>query len=313
MLYFFRRLAAAIPVIIGISFIAFALSVASPGDPAVEALSLNGVKDPTEQEVAAKREELGLNDPLAVQYMHWLWKASHGDLGTSYMTKESVSGELLRRLPVTLSVSGLALIIAVGTGIPLGMLMALKKNTPFDHAARILALSLVSIPGFWLAIVLITVFSEKLHWLPTSGYGTLKHLIMPAMVLAAGTSAVLMRLTRAALLEVWNQAYMVTAKAKGLRDIYILVIHALRNAMIPLITVIGSYFGAILGGSVIVEVIFAIPGIGRFAMDGIFRRDYPVIQGYVVFTGFVYVAFNLLVDLSYLVIHPQMRLGGKLQ
>lgn len=122
-----------------------------------------------------------------------------------------------------------------------------------------------------------------------------------------------MRLTRAALLEVWNQAYMVTAKAKGLRDIYILVIHALRNAMIPLITVIGSYFGAILGGSVIVEVIFAIPGIGRFAMDGIFRRDYPVIQGYVVFTGFVYVAFNLLVDLSYLVIHPQMRLGGKLQ
>lgn len=128
MLYFFRRLAAAIPVIIGISFIAFALSVASPGDPAVEALSLNGVKDPTEQEVAAKREELGLNDPLAVQYMHWLWKASHGDLGTSYMTKESVSGELLRRLPVTLSVSGLALIIAVGTGIPLGMLMALKKT-----------------------------------------------------------------------------------------------------------------------------------------------------------------------------------------
>ncbi|WP_028551609.1 nickel ABC transporter permease [Paenibacillus sp. UNC451MF] len=313
MTYFFRRLAAAIPVLIGISFIAFALSVASPGDPAVESLSLNGIKEPTEQEVAAKREELGLNDPLTVQYAHWLWKASHGDLGISYMTKESVSGELLRRLPVTLSVSGLALLIAVGTGIPLGMLMALKKNKPLDHAARILALTLVSIPGFWLAILLITVFSEKLHWLPTSGYGTFKHLIMPAIVLAAGTSAVLMRLTRAALLEVWNQAYIVTAKAKGLRDIHTLFIHALRNAMIPLITVIGSYFGTILGGSVIVEVIFAIPGIGRFAMDGIFRRDYPVIQGYVVFTGFVYVSFNLLVDLSYLVIHPQMRLGGKLQ
>ncbi|GAA4851433.1 nickel ABC transporter permease subunit NikB [Paenibacillus vulneris] len=313
MMYFIRRIAAAIPVIMGISFIAFALSVASPGDPAVQALSMNGIKEPTEQEIEAKRAELGLNDPMIVQYAHWLWKASHGDLGISYMTKESVSGELLRRLPVTLSVSGMALVIAVGTGIPLGMLMAMKKNTSFDHTARILALSLVSIPGFWLAILMITVFSEKLHWLPTSGYGTFKHLIMPAIVLAAGTSAVLMRLTRAALLEVWNQAYMVTAKAKGLPDTRILMIHALRNAMIPLITVIGSYFGAILGGSVIVEVIFAIPGIGRFAMDGIFRRDYPVIQGYVVFTGLVYVAFNLLVDLSYLVIHPQMRLGGKLQ
>jgi len=313
MMYFLRRIAAAIPVMMGISLIAFALSAASPGDPAVEALTLNGVNEPTQSEIDAKRAELGLNDPMAVQYVHWLWRACHGDLGTSYMTKESVSGELLRRLPVTLSVSGMALIIAVGTGIPLGMLMALMKNTAVDHTARIAALSLVSIPGFWLAILMIAVFSEKLHWLPTSGYGTIKHLIMPAIVLAAGTSAVLMRLTRAALLEVWNQAYIVTAKAKGLRDIRILLIHALRNAMIPLITVIGSYFGAILGGSVIVEVIFAIPGIGRFAMDGIFRRDYPVIQGYVVFTGLVYVAFNVLVDFSYLVIHPQLRLGGKLQ
>ncbi|MEK8132831.1 nickel ABC transporter permease [Paenibacillus filicis] len=313
MRYVFRRIAAAIPVLLGISFIAFVLSVASPGDPAVEALSMNGIKEPTEQEIAVKRQELGLDDPLAVQYGRWLWRASHGDLGTSYMTKESVSGELLRRLPVTLSVSGLALLFAAGTGIPLGMLMALKKNGWFDHAARAVALTLISIPGFWLAILLISLFAEKLHWLPTSGYGTFRHLIMPALVLASGTSAVLMRLTRAALLEVWNQSYMVTAKAKGLPDLRILVIHALRNALIPLVTVLGTYFGAILGGSVIVEVIFAVPGIGRFAMDGIFRRDYPVIQGYVVFTGLVYVIFNLLVDLSYLWIHPQMRVGGKLR
>ncbi|MCS7464714.1 ABC transporter permease [Paenibacillus doosanensis] len=313
MAYLIRRIAAAIPILIGISLVAFVLSAASPGDPAVEALTQNGVKEPSEQEIAAMREQLGLNDPFAVQYGRWLFKAVQGDLGTSYMTKESVSAEIVRRLPVTLSVSLLAVLFAAGGGIPLGMLMALKKNGPLDHVGRAVALIVVSVPGFWLAILLITLFSEKLHWLPTSGYGSLRHLIMPAVVLASGTSAVLMRLTRASLLEVWNHNYILTAKAKGLHDALIMLRHALRNALIPLVTVLGTYFGAILGGSVIVEVIFALPGIGRFAIDGIFRRDYPVIQGYVVFTGVVYVAFNLLVDFSYVLIHPQMRLGGKLR
>jgi peptide/nickel transport system permease protein len=311
--YLLRRLAAALPILIGISFIAFILSVVSPGDPAVEALSLSGLREPTEQEVADKRRELGLDDPLTVQYGRWLMRAIQGDLGTSYMTKESVSGELLRRLPVTISVSLLAVVLAAGTGIPLGMLTALRKNGLIDHIGRAIALTLISIPGFWLAILMIALFSEQLHWLPTSGFGTWKHLIMPAVVLASGTSAVLMRLTRAAILEVLNQNYIVTAKAKGLHELNIVLVHALRNALIPLVTVLGTYFGAILGGSVIVEVIFALPGIGRFALDGIFRRDYPVIQGYVVFTGVVYVAFNLLVDLSYLVINPQIKLGGRLQ
>lgn len=301
------------PVLVGISFIAFTLSVASPGDPAVEALSLSGIREPTEQEIAAKRQELGLDDPLLVQYANWLFRAVQGDLGTSYMTKEAVSEELLRRLPVTMSVSAVAVLLAVVTGIPLGTLMAFKKDSLLDSAGRIAALAFISVPGFLLAILLIALFSEKLHWLPTSGYGTWKHLIMPAAVLASGTSAVLMRLTRAAVLEALHQSYILTARAKGLRETRIAVVHALRNALIPLVTVVGSYFGAILGGSVIVEVIFAVPGIGRFAMDGIYRRDYPVIQGYVVFTGLVYVAFNLLVDLSYLILHPQMRLGGRLQ
>ncbi|WP_312114135.1 nickel ABC transporter permease [Brevibacillus reuszeri] len=313
MLYLVRRLATTIPILIGISLLAFLLSVISPGDPAVEALSMSGISEPTSQEIAAKREELGLNDSLPVQYGRWLGKAVRGDLGVSYMTKEAVSGEIIRRLPVTLSLSLLAVLFAVGFGIPLGMLMALKKNTWLDQAGRFLALILVSIPGFWLAISLITLFSEKLGWLPTSGYGTWQHLIMPAMVLACGTSAVLMRLTRAALMEALNQNYILTARAKGLREPSILSFHALRNSLIPLITVIGTYFGSILGGSVIVEVIFALPGIGMFAMDAIFRRDYPVIQGYVVFTGLVYVVFNLLVDFSYAWIHPQVKLGVKLK
>lgn len=274
---------------------------------------MSGISEPTTQEIEAKREELGLNDSLPIQYGRWLQKAVRGDLGISYMTKESVSGEIIRRLPVTLSVSLLAVVFAVGAGIPFGMLMALKKNTWLDQAGRFLALTLVSIPGFWMAISLITLFSEKLNWLPTSGYGTWQQLIMPALVLASGTSAILMRLTRAALLEALNQNYILTARAKGLRESSVISLHALRNSLIPLVTVIGTYFGSVLGGSVIVEVIFALPGIGMFAMDAIFRRDYPVIQGYVVFTGLVYVVFNLLVDLSYAWIHPQVRLGVKLK
>ncbi|WP_289136758.1 nickel ABC transporter permease [uncultured Brevibacillus sp.] len=313
MLYVVRRLASTIPILIGISLLAFLLSVISPGDPAVEALSMSGISEPTEQEIEIKREELGLHESLPVQYGRWLVKAVQGDLGVSYMTKESVSGEIMRRLPVTLSISLLSVLFAVGLGVPFGMLMALKKNSWLDEAGRFLALTLVSIPGFWLAISLITLFSEKLGWLPTSGYGTWQHLVMPAMVLACGTCAILMRLTRAALMEALNQNYILTARAKGLREPSILSFHALRNSLIPLITVIGTYFGSILGGSVIVEVIFALPGIGMFAMDAIFRRDYPVIQGYVVFTGVVYVMFNLLVDLSYAWINPQVKLGVKLK
>jgi peptide/nickel transport system permease protein len=313
MLYFARRLAASIPILIGISLIAFMLGILSPGDPAVEALSLSGMKEPTEQEVQLKRVELGLDQPLPVQYGRWLLAAFQGDLGTSYMTRESVSGEIMSRLPVTMSVSVLAVWLAVGIGIPVGMLMALRRNSWLDYVGSVLALSLISIPGFLLAILLMTLFSEKLHWLPTSGYGTWKHLIMPALVLSSGTSAILMRLTRATLLEVMNHNYILAARAKGLRESIILLRHAFKNALIPLVTLIGSYFGAILGGSVIIEVIFALPGIGKLAIDGIFRRDYPIIQGYVIFAGLVYVIFNLLIDVAYTFIHPQIKLGVKLK
>lgn len=309
--YIFKRVMAAIPVVIGISIIAFMLGVIAPGDPAREVLSMDGISAPTAQDLAKMRQELGLDKPLYLQYGSWLSKAVTGDLGRSYMTGEAVTGEILRRLPVTFSVSLLAVFLVLLFGISLAILMVVKKDSFLDHIGRILALALVSIPGFWLAILLMTFFAEKLHLLPTSGYGTFKHLLMPSFVLSAGTIGVIMRLNRATLLEVLNQNYIITAEAKGLPQHTIIFKHALLNSLIPVLTLIGNYFGSILGGSVIVEVIFALPGIGSFAVDGIFRRDYPVIQGYVVFTGLIFVFFNLLIDLSYVILDPQIRLGGK--
>ena len=311
--YICRRILTIIPVLLGISVIAFMLGVIAPGDPAVEVLSLNGYSQPTVEEIEQMRIKLGLDQPLHIQYGQWLMSAVQGDLGVSYMTGASVTGEILRRLPFTFSISVLAVIFAVSIGLPLAMLMAVSKNSIFDHLGRVVALIFVSTPGFWLAILLITLFAEELKILPTSGYGTLKHLILPAFVLAAGTIGVIMRLGRATLLEVLNQNYILAANAKGLPKAEIVTKHALLNALTPIVTLVGTYFGNILGGSVIVEVIFAIPGMGQLAIDAIFRRDYPVIQGYVIFAGLVFVFFNLLIDLLYVVINPQVKLGGRIR
>lgn len=308
--YLCRRLLAAVPLLIGATLIAFLLGVAAPGDPAREALGMSGVREPTEQELQAMREQLGLHRPLAVQYGLWLVKAAQGDLGVSYITKEPVAKELLYRLPHTLALAVSAVLIAALTGIPLGIWMAARRNRWEDHLGRTIALLLVSVPGFWLAILFILLFSETWGLLPTSGFGGWRELLMPSAVLASGTGAVLMRLSRAAMLEVMSQNYMITAKAKGLGELGVLIGHGLKNMLIPVVTVLGSSFGGIVGGAVIVEVIFAIPGIGRYAVEAIYRRDYPVIQGYVLFTSIVYVLFNLLVDLVYTWVQPQIRLGG---
>ena len=309
--YFVRRIGMAISVLIGSTLIAFLLGVIAPGDPAREALSVNGIQEPTEEEIAKLRHELGLDRPLIVQYGGWIWNALQGDFGKSYITNESVLDEIILRLPVTLNLALWAVVIAALTGIPIGIWMGAKRHTWIDHLGRAVALLLVSVPGFLIAIVLIMLFAELWGILPTSGYGTWQQMILPASVLASGTAAILMRLSRAVMLEVMNEPYILTARAKGLSEWYIIVVHALRNMLVPLITVLGTYFGGILGGAVIVEVIFALPGVGRFAVDGIYKRDYPVIQGYVLFTTFAYVFFNLVTDLLYVIIHPQVRLGGK--
>lgn len=311
--YIVRRLLLAVPVLLGATLIAFVLGVAAPGDPAREMLGQNGFVEPSPAEVEAMRVTLGLDRPVLVQYGGWLGRLLQGDLGTSYITSEPVADELLRRLPVTLQLAVCAVGLAMLLGIGGGLLTGYFHGRWIDHVGRVVSLVILSVPGFWLAIVLIMLFAENWKLLPTSGYGRLEHLVLPALVLASGTMAVLMRLTRSVMLEVVHQPYITAARGRGLSEQVIVFGHVLRNMLVPLITVLGSYFGAILGGSVIVEVIFALPGIGRYAVDGIFRRDYPVIQGYVVFTALVFVGFNLLADLLCLWISPQTRIGGSQQ
>ncbi len=304
------RLATALPVLIGATLIAFLLGVIAPGDPAREALSQGGGLEPSIEQLAAMREQLGLDAPLPVQYAAWLGRVVQGDFGQSYITRQPVAEELLRRLPVTLQLATWAVFIAAFFGIGGGMVMGYFHGGAIDHAGRVFSLALLSIPGFWLAILLILVFAEILQVLPTSGYGTWQQMILPAVVLSSSTAAMLMRLSRAVMLEVMSQPYIITARAKGLSEPVIVVRHALRNMLIPLVTVIGNHAGEIFGGAIVVEVIFALPGLGRLAVSGIFQRDYPVIQGYVLVAAFVYIAFNLLIDLLYTLIHPQIRFGG---
>lgn len=308
--YILRRLFLAVPVLLGATLIAFVLGVIADGDPAREALAQSGIAEPSAAEVEAMGIELGLDRPLIVQYGDWLAHAVQGDLGKSYITGRPVAEELARRLPVTLTLALCAVAVAAFVGIGGGLAMGYWHGRFIDHAGRIVSLVTLSMPGFWLAILLIILFAETLQILPTSGYGSPEHLVLPAIVLASGTSAVLMRLTRSVMLEVLHQPYVTAARGRGLSERTVVFGHVLRNMLVPIVTVLGTYFGAILGGSVIVEYIFSIPGIGRYAIDGIFSRDYPVIQGYVVFTALIFVGFNLIIDLLCFWISPKTRVGG---
>ena len=301
----------AVPVLFGATVIAFTLGVIAPGDPVAGALMQSGFDAPTEAEIAAMREELGLNRPLPLQYLSWVAGVVQGDYGTSIYTDRPVVDEFARRLPTTLALAGVALVLAVLIGLPTGLAMGYWAGHVGDRAGRVIALTLLSVPGFWLALMLILVFAETLRWLPTSGLGSWQHLVLPSLVLSTGMAALLMRLSRAVMLEALAEAHITAARSRGLSEARVVLIHALKGAAAPLITVTGGYFGAILGGSVIVEVIFAIPGIGQYAVEGIFNRDYPVIQGYVLFTAGVYVIFNLAADIACLLVNPQLRLGAR--
>ncbi|SDF31948.1 ABC transporter substrate-binding protein [Sporomusa acidovorans] len=238
-------------------------------------------------------------------------KLLNGSLGLSYLTQRPVLDELLLRLPVTLALAVSALLLVVFTGIPLGLLMVYHRDKKTDFVLRGAALLATSIPSFWLSIAGMWLFAEKLQLLPTSGYGTFTQLILPALALAAGTTGTVMRLQRAALLDVLEQNFILTARAKGLPFPVIIWRHGLPNALIPVITLLGNYFGAVIGGSAVIESVFSLPGLGSYVLEAVRGRDYPAIQGYVLFTGLIFVVFNLLVDLVYLVLNPQIRLGGK--
>jgi peptide/nickel transport system permease protein len=309
--YLLRRLVYLIPIWIGISIVAFTLANLTPGDPARLMLQRQLGRQPTAEEVAAAREDLHLNDPFVVRYFRWLKGAVTGDLGTSYRTGESVLGALADRFPNTLQIAALGLAVAIAIALPLGVLAAVWRNSPIDHISRVVALLGASMPSFWVAYLLILLFAVKLKLLPVAGKGSWEHLVLPSATLGLAACASLMRLTRSEMLEVLGQDYIRTSRAKGLGPRAVVLRHALRNALIPVMTVAGMRFAGLLGGAVIVETIFAWPGIGKFVLDSIFDRDYPVIQGFVVFMGTIFLLMNLLVDMSYAWLDPRIRLDRR--
>jgi peptide/nickel transport system permease protein len=316
--YTIKRILLLIPVFIGISAVVFLLLKLAPGDP-VTALLPPQSRDP--QTVANLRERLGLDEPIYIQYLKWLWSAMQGDLGRSYATRQPVLGMILNRLWPTIQISIVAFVVALFIAIPLGVLSAVYKDTWVDHFGRIVAFTGISMPSFWLGIMIILVFA--LFWkqwfggplIPAGGYVPpragivpwLRHVLPPGIVLGVGFSAITTRLTRSAMVEVLNEDYVRTARAKGVREKGIILVHALRNAMIPVVTILGLQVGFLLNGAVVVEQVFQWPGVGRLLYQAVQTEDMPLIQGLVLFIAFVFVMMNLLVDLTYAVLDPRIK------
>lgn len=306
-----RRLASIVPTLFCVSILIFGLQQLLPGDPAV--MLAGEDRDPSV--IAYLHQKLHLDQPVAVRYLYWIAGVAHGDLGESVRTQEPVLQLILQKLPVTIELAFLAMAIAIAIGIPAGVLAALSKGGPWDLFANAVALWGLSTPNFWLGIMMILLFSVHLGWLPASGYvspledlrANLAAMIMPAFVLGNAIAAVLMRHTRSAMLQVLNADYVRTARAKGLPPWTVIVHHALRNALTPVITLGALEFGTLLSGSVLTEQVFSIPGFGKLVVDAVFNRDYAVIQGVVLFTASAYVLLNLLADIAYLLLNPRLR------
>jgi ABC-type dipeptide/oligopeptide/nickel transport system permease component len=301
--YIRRRLLQSILVVWGVSVLVFFLLRLAPGDPV--SLLLSETASPEQME--AVREKWGLNDPIPVQYMVFLNHALHGDLGDSLFFQEPAMSVLLERMPATLQLSAVALLISLSVAIPVGMLSALRRDSIWDYLGTGLAMLGQAIPPYWLGIMLILVFSVDLGWFPTSGRGTIWHLILPAITLGSVLMALITRLVRSGMLDVLSEDYIRTARAKGLHERRVIVRHALRNILIPLVTVVGLQLGALFGGAVITESIFAWPGVGRLALQAINARDYPLVQASVLFISVIYVFLNLAVDILYVYLDPRIR------
>lgn len=309
--YCYRRILLAVPVMIGISLLAFVLGLLSPGDPAEFALNQDGLDAPTDAQIAAMREELGLNRPIYVQYFSWFVQVLHGNFGSSYISGKDILHELLLRLPVTVELALLALAIAAVVGIALGTLCAVYKNSWLDDAVQFLTNILLAVPGFWLALLMILLFSETLRLLPTSGSESLRYFIMPALAVSFSTSATVCRYMRSSLLTEFASQYFLVARVRGISKIKLLFCYAFPNAMLPVIALLGNYLAGILGGSVIAESIFALPGISSMALEAIRFRDYPVLQAYVLLTGWLLVLITLAVDLLMFYLNPKLRGGAE--
>jgi len=304
LLYVLKRLAYAVPVIWGVVTIVFVLSRVLPGDPVETMLSQSGGSPEAIQQM---RSQLALDQPLYVQYGQFLWALSRGDLGRSIFTNRLVTATLMEQLPSTISLALAAMALAIVLGTSLGIVAAVYQGTWVDSVCMALAVVGVSLPIFWSSILLITFFSALLHWLPAAGQGSIKHLVMPTLVLGFASSGAIARLVRASMLEVLGRDYVVTAKAKGLGTRAVIVRHALRNALIPVVTLIGLQFGFLLSGTVVVETVFSRQGIGRLVVDAILWKDFPVIQGAILLSAVIYTVLNIVIDLSYAVIDPRLQ------
>ncbi len=306
--YILQRLVLILPVLFGISVLVFALARLAPGDPVQSVLGL----DYTPEQAAKMRRELGLDRPLVEQYITWLSGIVQGDLGRSIAMNNEVLSIIQQRLPTTLFLAFAAVSIALVVSIPLGIIAAIRKDSWIDNALRVAAILAASMPVFWLGILMIMLFAVRLHWFPAAGgvseYGV-RALILPALALSASFAALITRMVRSMMLEVLGEDYIRTARAKGLGPVGLYAGHALRNALIPVITVVGLQFGTILGGAVLTETIFNIPGLGRLLIEAASRRDYPLIQGVVLVTAFGFVFVNLLVDVLYVIVNPRIRYG----
>ena len=312
--YILRRLIQSVFIIWGCATLVFFMIRMIPGDPVVMMLG----PEYTPEAAAAIRVKLGLNEPLAVQYVRWFRNLLTGDLGGSIASGEAVTSIIKTGLPKTLSLAAVSFLIAVAIAVPAGIIAALKRNSVIDYAASVIAFIGVSMPSFWFGIILILIFAVQLRWLPAIGYSDLredgfvewfKRLILPSLAIGAGYSAILMRFVRAGLLEVLGSDYVRTARAKGVRERAVVVRHALRNALIPVVTVIGIQLALLLSGAVVTETVFSIRGIGRILVAAIFDRDYPIVQGVILLVAVIFVLANLVVDIVYTFLDPRIHYG----
>jgi len=301
--YIVRRLLFLIPTLLGVYTILFIFLYSLPGSPAVLVTGAYA----THETIEEAQRVLGLDQPLHVQYFKYLGNILQGDFGESFYTRRPVIQELGAALPATIELTLASVFLSVILGVPLGVVAAVKQDSPVDHAVRVLAVIGWAMPSFWLGLIVILVFSLYLGWFPTSGRGGIQHLILPAVTLAVLSMAALARMTRSSMLEVLREPYVVTARAKGLAERRVLLFHALKNAFLPIVTVIGYHLGVLLTSAIIVETVFAWPGIGRLLITAIQQRDLPLIQGTVLLMGTLFLLINLIVDISYGFLDPRIR------
>ena len=306
-----HRIATIVPTLVFVSMLIFGLQQLLPGDPAM--ILAGEERDPSV--IAHLRETLHLDKPLPVRYLYWVRGVVHGDLGESLRTQQPVLQLIIEKLPVTVELGAFAIVIALAIGIPAGVISAVKRGTAWDYGANVVALWGLSTPNFWLGIMLILLFSVTLGWLPASGYVSpfedwrenIASMLMPAFVLGNAIAAVLMRHTRSAMLQVLSSDYVRTARAKGVPECTVVMKHALRNGLIPIITLGALELGTLLSGAVLTEQVFTIPGFGKLIVDAVFNRDYAVVQGVVMFTATAYIVLNLIADIAYAVVNPRIR------